>query len=423
MLFRSLEKAQKPVVLSGSGVLWSGAEAELREFVVSKGIPIYTTPQGRGVLEEDHPQAFLNARSSAMKETDCVIIVGTRLNYVFGHIKPPRISGSAKIIRIDVDSGEISNTPRADVAILGDAKMVLKQMLDASGTRVKAGNYAGWRGRLSEIENLKAPDAEKAMATSNTPIHPLRLCKEIKEFIDRDGVRSLHLGTAIVQSSMRIGAPDELVLSYTRSMMAFLLFHPRPRRVLLIGLGGGSIAKFLLSRLPDVSVTAVELNPVVVELARSHFALPADGERLRTVIGDGSAFVAGESGEYDVIMVDGYDGVRQAAALCTGQFFGDCARSLAADGILVANLWANDAEFERVLRRIETAFPAGTLCLPAAKPGNVAAFGFRKFPGNPRWEGLDDRARELEAILQLEFTSFVAGLRFMNRSDARRLLP
>ena len=123
-----------------------------------------------------------------MKETDCVIIVGTRLNYVFGHIKPPRISGSAKIIRIDVDSGEISNTPRADVAILGDAKMVLKQMLDASGTRVKAANYAGWRGRLSEIENLKAPDAEKAMATSNTPIHPLRLCKEIKDFIDRDGV-------------------------------------------------------------------------------------------------------------------------------------------------------------------------------------------------------------------------------------------
>ena len=113
-----LEKAQKPVILSGSGVLWSGAEAELRELVVSKGIPIYTTPQGRGVLEEDHPQAFLNARSSAMKETDCVVIVGTRLNYVFGHIKPPRISANAKIIRIDVDSGEISNTPRADVAIL-----------------------------------------------------------------------------------------------------------------------------------------------------------------------------------------------------------------------------------------------------------------------------------------------------------------
>jgi acetolactate synthase-1/2/3 large subunit len=183
-----LEKAQKPVVLSGSGVLWSGAEAELREFVVSKGIPIYTTPQGRGVLEEDHPQAFLNARSSAMKETDCVVIVATRLNYVFGHIKPPRISANAKIIRIDVDAGEISNTPRADVAILGDAKMVLKQLLDACGTRVKAANYAGWRGRLSEIENLKAPESEKAMATSNTPIHPLRLCKEIKDFIDRDGV-------------------------------------------------------------------------------------------------------------------------------------------------------------------------------------------------------------------------------------------
>ena len=106
-----LEKAQKPVILSGSGVLWSGAEAELRQFVIDKGIPIYTTPQGRGVLEEDHPQAFLNARSSAMKETDCVLIVGTRLNYVFGHVKPPRVSANAKIIRIDVDATEISNSP------------------------------------------------------------------------------------------------------------------------------------------------------------------------------------------------------------------------------------------------------------------------------------------------------------------------
>ncbi|MBM3341272.1 MAG: thiamine pyrophosphate-binding protein [Betaproteobacteria bacterium] len=183
-----LEKAERPVILSGSGVLWSGAEVELREFVVSKGIPIYTTPQGRGVLEEDHPQAFLNARSSAMKETDCVMIVGTRLNFVFGHVKPPRISANAKIIRIDVDPGEISNTPRADVAILGDAKAVIKQLLDAGGTRIKAAQYAGWRGRLSEIERLKGPESEKAMSTAATPIHPLRLCKEIRDFIDRDGV-------------------------------------------------------------------------------------------------------------------------------------------------------------------------------------------------------------------------------------------
>ena len=183
-----LEQAQKPVVLSGSGVLWSGAEAELRQFVLDKGIPIYTTPQGRGVLEEDHAQAFLNARSSAMKETDCVLVVGTRLNYVFGHLKPPRVSATAKIIRIDIDPVEISNSPRVDVGIVGDAKAVLKQLLDASKTRIKPGLYAGWRGRLAEIENLKAPESEKAMSTSNTPIHPLRLCKEIRDFIDRDGV-------------------------------------------------------------------------------------------------------------------------------------------------------------------------------------------------------------------------------------------
>ena len=113
--------------------------------MIDKGIPIYTTPQGRGVLEEDHPQAFLNAP-------------------------------------------EISNSQRVDVGIVGDAKMVMRQLLDASSTRIKSGLYAGWRGRLAEIENLKQPESEKAMSTSNTPIHPLRLCKEIRDFIDRDGV-------------------------------------------------------------------------------------------------------------------------------------------------------------------------------------------------------------------------------------------
>ena len=75
-----------------------------------------------------------------------------------------------------------------DVAITGDAKMVIKQLLDASATRIKSGLYAGWRGRLSEIESLKAPEAEKGMSTSAMPIHPLRLCKEVRDFIDRDGL-------------------------------------------------------------------------------------------------------------------------------------------------------------------------------------------------------------------------------------------
>ena len=183
-----IEGARKPVVLSGSGVLWSDAVDELRKWVIDKGMPIFTTPQGRGVLPEDHPHAFLNARSTALKEADLLLIVGTRLNYVFGHISPPRVSKTAKVIRIDIDPAEISAGSRVDVGIVGDAKAVLQQLLAAAGERVNAGGYADWRGNLASIEAAKRPEAEQAMSSANLPIHPLRLCKEVRDFIDRDAI-------------------------------------------------------------------------------------------------------------------------------------------------------------------------------------------------------------------------------------------
>ena len=183
-----LEKSSRPVVLSGSGVLWSDGVEPLRKWVETTGMPIYTTPQGRGVLPEDHPHAFLNARSTAMKEADLYLVVGTRLNYVFAQLQPPRMSGTAKVIRIDIDPGEIGSSPRVDVGIVGDAGTVMRQLLAAGNGRVDAGRFADWRGRLAGIEAEKRPEQEKAMSTDKVPIHPLRLCKEVRDFIDRDAI-------------------------------------------------------------------------------------------------------------------------------------------------------------------------------------------------------------------------------------------
>ena len=183
-----IEAARRPVVLSGSGVLWSDAIDEMRDWLDKTGMPIYTTPQGRGVLPEDHPHAFLNARSTALKEADLLLIVGTRLNYVFGHIAPPRVSATAKVIRIDIDPTELAANTRVDLGIVGDAKAVMRQLLGAGGSRVSAGSFADWRGKLAAIETAKRPEAEQAMSTDKTPIHPLRLCKEVRDFIDRDAI-------------------------------------------------------------------------------------------------------------------------------------------------------------------------------------------------------------------------------------------
>jgi thiamine pyrophosphate-dependent acetolactate synthase large subunit-like protein len=183
-----IERSSRPVVLSGSGVLWSDGADALRKLVEGAGIPIYTTPQGRGVLPEDHPNAFLNARSAAMKEADLFIVVGTRLNYVFGQLKPPRMSGTAKVVRIDIDPAEIGASPRLDVGIVGDAGTIMRQMLAAGGKRIDGGRFADWRGHLAAIEESKRPEQEKAMSTDRLPIHPLRLCKEVRDFIDRDAI-------------------------------------------------------------------------------------------------------------------------------------------------------------------------------------------------------------------------------------------
>ena len=92
------------VIISGSGVIWSRAWAEMQQFVEKAGIPFYTTPQGRGVVPDDHPLSYLSMRSTAFRDADLIIVLGTRMNYIISHAAPPRFNAAAKIARIDIDA-------------------------------------------------------------------------------------------------------------------------------------------------------------------------------------------------------------------------------------------------------------------------------------------------------------------------------
>lgn len=186
-LVEMLRAAERPVLLTGSGILWSEASEALRRFVDKAGIPFYTPPQGRGVIPEDHPAFFALARSQAFKEADLVIVVGTRLNYVFSYAEPPRFSPTAAMVRIDIDPQEINSSLRLDLGIVGDARAVLEQLTDAV-SESDAGRYAAWRAKLGEVEQSKLAKHEASLSTDQMPIHPLRLCKEIRDFIDRDTI-------------------------------------------------------------------------------------------------------------------------------------------------------------------------------------------------------------------------------------------
>jgi spermidine synthase len=240
---------------------------------------------------------------------------------------------------------------------------------------------------------------------------------------EKFGVRSLHIGSDTIQSSMRLSRPYDLELSYTRSMMAFLLFHPEPRRVLMIGLGGGSLAKFVHHYMPAAQVEAVELNPEVVAIARHCFRLPHNDARLHVIVGDGSDYVQQAHVASDILMVDGYDGESHAEALSTRNFYDACRSRLEPRGMMVVNLWSGDREFHEALARIRAAFPAGTLCLPAEKPGNVAVLAFRDPQPRLPWVELEARADALTLQYRLEFRRFVEALRKMNRHDEDALLP
>lgn len=241
------------------------------------------------------------------------------------------------------------------------------------------------------------------------------------EVSERHGVRYLHLGSETIQSAMRIARPNDLELSYTRCMLAFLLFVPVPGHAVMIGLGGGSLARFMHSRMPHTRVTAVEINPHVVAVARLFFGLPEAPERLTVKTGDGAAYVKSLAGAADVLLVDGYRTEAGAPELATAAFYEDCERALSDNGVLVTNLFAGRPGLGSHLRRLEHAFPGRLLRLTDQQRGNLIVMAFVRAQGRPTWKALARRARELEVQYGLEFPAFVARLKEQNPHDSGRL--
>ncbi|HQT79728.1 MAG TPA: thiamine pyrophosphate-binding protein [Rhodopila sp.] len=188
-LIGALAEAKKPLIVSGSGVIWSQAWQEMQAFVEAAGIPFYTTPQGRGVVPDDHPYSYLAMRSGAFRDADLIIVLGTRMNYIIGHASPPRFGPAAKIARIDIDPAEIGTAARyVDIPIVGDCKAVLGQLLHGMKGRVNPDNYADWRKTLADGEAAKRAAAGANKYAEDGDIHPVRMLEEVKNFANRDAI-------------------------------------------------------------------------------------------------------------------------------------------------------------------------------------------------------------------------------------------
>ena len=189
-LVDAINKARQPIICSGGGVLWSKAWDEMKSFVEKAGIPFYTTPQGRGVIPDDHPYSYLSMRSMAFRDADLIIILGTRMNYIIGHASPPRFNKDATIARIEIDAEELGMSARnVDIPVVGDCKSVLQQLIDAVDAKT-AERFQGWRQKLADGEAAKRTGPGGNYPTDGD-IHPLRLCEEVKNFMDRNAILSV----------------------------------------------------------------------------------------------------------------------------------------------------------------------------------------------------------------------------------------
>ena len=174
----------------------------------------------------------------------------------------------------------------------------------------------------------------------------------VREELD---ARSLHFSMLAIQSRMVLARPDALTLEYTRTMMGWLLLRPQATRLAMLGLGGGSIAKFCHRHLPRCRLDVVEIDPRVIAL-RDTFRVPPDDARLRVIEDDGAHHVATTTERYDVLMVDAFDADGLPPALATPRFYDDCRDVLQPGGLLVANLHATDALQPLYLDRIRQCF-------------------------------------------------------------------
>ncbi len=188
-LVDALANAKQPILVSGSGVIWSRAWDEMHALVDKIGIPFYTTPQGRGVVPDDHPCSYMTMRSTAFRDADLIVVLGTRMNYIIGHAAPPRFGANATIARIDIDPDEIATAARyVDIPIVGDCKMVLQQVLDGIGAKVNTDTYKTWRQKLAEGETAKRGGSGANKYAEDGDIHPVRLLEEIRNFAKRDAI-------------------------------------------------------------------------------------------------------------------------------------------------------------------------------------------------------------------------------------------
>jgi spermidine synthase len=193
---------------------------------------------------------------------------------------------------------------------------------------------------------------------------------------DQEGLRTLSFERGGArQSVVKVGDPDHIELPYARAMLVSLAVVRDPARVLVVGLGGGTLPSFLRRHYPEATIDAVDIDPDVIEVAKSHFGFREDA-RMRAHVRDGRQFIEEVVEPYDLIFLDAFSSDSIPRQLTTRQFLEAVRRALTTRGVVVANLWSQSMNplYHSMVNTYRAVFERLYL-LDVPGAGNVILFG------------------------------------------------
>lgn len=177
-----LEKARSPVIMAGTAVWWCAAAEPLRLLAERLNAPVYLNGAGRGCLPPTHPLFFSASRRKALEGSDTILLIGTRMDFRLNHGQPPLIPADANIIWFDLVGEDVGVNRGAAVGLVGDVGLSMQQLTEAT----RQLNEGDWLNYIRTQERKAWERDEAALNSGAVPIHPMRLCREIRDFIDED---------------------------------------------------------------------------------------------------------------------------------------------------------------------------------------------------------------------------------------------
>lgn len=185
---KCLQEAKSPLLIVGKGAALSGASPGLRTFVEKTKIQFLPTPMGKGVLPDDHPLCSSSARSAVLKNADVILLVGARLNWILHYGRPPRYRADVKFLHVEILPEEVGHSVPAEVSLVGDAKAITQQLLDALPAGANFGGSSEWKGLIQEASKKSKALFKELSEDMSTPMNYYCALNIVDKLIPNDAI-------------------------------------------------------------------------------------------------------------------------------------------------------------------------------------------------------------------------------------------